>query len=131
MIAPVCSGLFSHDPPALLGSRCENCGSVRFPASDVCASCQSTNVASLPLSRSGTIYTFTIVRSRPPSYLGDIPYAFGFIDLAQGLRVITTLTADDLTDLAIGDVVDFELFTLGSGDDAVESYRYRRRSGMQ
>ena len=121
------SGLFTSAPPVLLGSRCASCGSIRFPASDVCASCQSTDVASVELSTSGTIYTFTIVRNRPPGYAGDVPYAFGFVELAEGIRVISTLIADDLEALAIGDTVDLELFALGTDEDAVESYRYRRR----
>lgn len=131
MTVPVRPGLFVHVPSALLGSRCEACGDVRFPTSDICAACQSTNVAIIPLSRSGIIYTFTIVRNKPPGYLGDVPYAFGFVDLSEGLRVITTLIAEDLATLSIGDVVHFELFALGSGEDAVESYRYRRGSEPQ
>jgi len=85
------------------------------------------DVASITLSISGILYTFTIVRNRPPAYKGEVPYAFGFVDLPEGLRVISTLIADDLDALAIGDTVDFELFALGTGEDAVESYRYRRR----
>ena len=120
--------LFSRNPAALLGSRCASCGTVRFPASDLCPACQSTDVSSVPLSTSGILYTFTIVRNRPPGYVGEVPYAFGFVDLAaNGLRVISTLIADELDDLAIGDTVDFELFALGTGEDALESYRYRRR----
>lgn len=120
---PIREGLFQRDPPALLGSRCRACGSVRFPAYGVCGECQSSLVESVPLAATGTVYTFTVIRHKPPGYLGDVPYAFGFVDLADGLRVISTLVADDLDTLAIGDAVDFELFDLG----AVESYRYRRR----
>ena len=124
---PIREGLFQRDPPALLGSRCGACGSVRFPAYGVCGECQSSQVASVPLAATGTVYTFTVIRHKPPGYLGEVPYAFGFVDLADGLRVIATLVADDLDQLAIGDTVDLELFPLGNGDSAVESYRYRKR----
>jgi uncharacterized OB-fold protein len=120
---PIRDGLFQRDPPALLGSRCGACGAVRFPACDVCGECQSTQVENVALATTGTVYTYTVIRHKPPGYLGDVPYAFGFVDLADGLRVISTLVAGDLDTLAISETVDFELFALG----AVESYRYRRR----
>lgn len=85
------------------------------------------DVASTSLSTSGIVYTFTIVRNRVPGYSGEVPYAFGFVELAEGIRVISTLIADDLDAIAIGDTVDLELFVLGTGDAAVASYRHRRR----
>ena len=123
----VLAGLFSTDPPALLGGRCEQCGAIRFPHRNGCAVCQATNLALVPLSTSGTVYTFTVVRNKPPGYLGNVPYAFGFVDLPEGLRVIATIVADDIDAIAIGDRVDFELLTLGSESDAVLSYCFRRR----
>ena len=121
------AGLFSVNPPALLGGRCEACGAIRFPHRNVCAACQATNLALVPLSTSGIVYTFTVVRTKPPGYLGDVPYAFGFVELPEGLRVIATVMAEDVDAIAIGDVVDFDLLTLGSEPDAVLSYCFRRR----
>jgi uncharacterized OB-fold protein len=54
-----------------------------------------------------------------------VPYAFGVVTLDDGLRVTTTITADDLDALAIGDRVAFEIIALGEGEDAVSSYAYR------
>ena len=126
--APVIeAGLFTIDPPALLGGRCLMCGAVRFPHRRICAVCQAAKVERVPLSTTGTIYTFTVVRTRPPGYLGDVPYAFGFVDLPEGLRVIATILADDLDAIAVGDTVDFELLALGTGSDAVLAYGFRRR----
>lgn len=83
----------------------------------------------MPLPTTGTIYTFTIVRNKPPGYLGEVPYAFGFVDLDVGLRVISTLVADDLEDLVIGDRVEFELLTVGNGAAMEASYCYRKKRG--
>ena len=127
MIDPVHPGLLTRDPPSLIGSRCAACHELRFPATGLCSACQSTRVERVPLSTRGTVYTFTIVRNRPPGYAGEVPYAFGFVDLPDGIRVISTLAADDLSSLSIGDVVEFELFALETADGDVESYRYRRR----
>ena len=120
-------GLFAVDPPALLGGRCAACGVLRFPHRNVCAACQATDLALVPLATSGTVYTFTVVRNKPPGYLGDVPYAFGFVELPEGLRVIATIAAEDVDAIAIGDVVEFELLTLGSKPEAVLSYCFRRR----
>jgi uncharacterized OB-fold protein len=120
-------GLFATAPATLLGGRCEACGTLRFPHRNLCPRCQSTQVAVVPLSRHGTVHTYTIVRSKPPGYLGAVPYAFGLVELPEGLRVASTLTARDIETIAVGDKVEFELITLGEGDDAVLSYAYRRR----
>jgi len=120
---------FSVAPPALLGGRCSACGTTRFPWRDICPACQSREVAEVPLPVTGTIYTFTIVRNKPPGYLGEVPYAFGFVDLDIGLRVISTLVADDLEALAIGDRVEFDLLMVGSGPEAEASYCYRKKVG--
>jgi uncharacterized OB-fold protein len=112
-------GLFTDD--ALTGGRCAACGTLRFPIREVCPSCQHDVVEPVALSTTGTIYTFTVVRAAPPGYQGETPYAYGVVELPEGLRVTTTITADDLDAIAIGDHVAFELIAVGD----VTSYAYR------
>jgi uncharacterized OB-fold protein len=121
-LAPVREGLFTVEDPALIGGRCRACGTLRFPSLDVCPSCQSSDCEQVPLSTTGTIFTFTVVHMEPPGYLGETPYAYGVIELPEGLRITTTLLAEDLDEIAIGDRCTFELITLG---DAVQSFAYR------
>lgn len=123
---PVAPGLMRIDPPALLGGACTACGALRFPRRPFCAVCQSDTIEERELATSGIVYSFTIVRAAPPGYAGEAPYAIGLVDLPDGLRVTTTLTADDLGQLAIGDAVTFELLALGTGDDALVSFAFRR-----
>jgi uncharacterized OB-fold protein len=126
---PVQAGLLAEDPPALLGGGCAACGRVHFPRRPVCPDCQAADVTPARLATVGTIYTFTIVQSRPPGYIGPTPYAFGIVELADDLRVTTTLIADPLESLEIGDRVRFELITLQEGDaDAVSSFAFRKVS---
>jgi uncharacterized protein len=125
VVAPVRKGLFTVDPPALTGGRCRACGTLRFPALDVCPSCQSADCEEIPLSTEGSVFTFTIVHMAPPGYLGETPYAYGVVELPEGLRITTTLLAGDLGAIAIGDRCSFELITL---DDAVQSFAYRARA---
>ena len=123
---PVAPGLLRVDPLALLGGACATCGALRFPRRPFCAVCQSDAIEERALATTGTVYTFTIVRAAPPGYVGEPPYAIGLVDLPDGLRVTTTLTADDLGELAIGDVVALELLPLGTGEDTLLSFAFRR-----
>jgi uncharacterized OB-fold protein len=125
---PVAEGLFSTEPPALLAGRCTACGALHFPRRGMCPECQATTVAEAALSTRGRLFTFTIVRMSPPGYLGETPYAIGIVELPEGLRVASTIVADDLEALAIDDEVHFELLTLGEGDDAVLSFAHRREA---
>lgn len=122
---PVAEGLFSVTPPALIGGRCVHCGALAFPRRELCPECQRGGVEAVPLSTTGTVYTFTIVRMAPPGYLGEAPYAYGVVELPQGIRVTSTLLADELEQIAIGDRCAFELLELGDGDQRVLSFGYR------
>lgn len=121
----VADGLFSVSPPQLTGGRCRGCGALTFPRRPLCPECQHDDIEPAGLSTAGTVYTFTIVRMAPPGYLGEAPYAYGVVELPDGLRVTTTLLADDLQEISIGDRCEFALLELGSGEDRVISYAYR------
>ena len=38
------------------------------------------------------LWLYTVVHARPPGYRGPLPYGFGIVELAEGLRVVTRLT---------------------------------------
>jgi len=122
---PVAEGLFSIEPPRLMGGRCRRCGALAFPRREICPECQHGDVEPVGLSTSGVVYTFTIVRMSPPGYLGEAPYGYGVVELPEGLRLTTTLLANDLEDISIGDRCDFTLLELGVGADRVLSFAYR------
>lgn len=109
-LVPVREGLFAAPndaPPYLIGGRCTVCGAVRFPWRKRCVACFSSGtVEHLPLSRRGKLYTFTVVRVPPVGY--ETPYAFGYVDLPEGLRVFALL-GGDLEALRIGQTVELEL----------------------
>ena len=96
-----------------------------FPRRQFCPECQRDTVEAVGLSTSGTVYTFTIVRMVPPGYRGEAPYAYGVIELPESLRLTSTLVADDLEAIDIGDPCEFTLLELGAGEDRVVSFAYR------
>lgn len=90
---PVQAGLFTVDPPRLLGARCAACGEHHFPRLDQCPYCGSSDVAPVELSPHGTLWAWTEVTAAPPGYDGTVPFGFGVVELPEGLRVVTRLTA--------------------------------------
>ncbi|HEY3722611.1 MAG TPA: OB-fold domain-containing protein [Acidimicrobiia bacterium] len=90
---PVQAGLFQTDPPALLGTRCDDCGRAAFPRTATCPYCGSTRVTDVLLSGSGALWGWTTVTAAPPGYRGEVPFGFGIVELPEGVRVITRLTA--------------------------------------
>jgi uncharacterized OB-fold protein len=120
----VLEGLFQTDPPALIGARCRNCGALRFPAIEVCANCQREESDRVELSDHGTVFTFTIVHAAPPGYCGEVPYALGVVELPEGLRVTSTLLADDLGRVEIDAPCRLELFELAA-EPPVETFGFR------
>ena len=121
---PIQEGLFSWpDPqPRLLGSRCLGCREVTFPAQKSCPACAGTRTETIPLSRRGTLWTWTIQRFPPPSppYLapagGFEPFGVGYVELPEGVRVEARLTESDPARLAIG--MEMELVVQKYDEDA-------------
>jgi len=94
-MAAVVEGVFTLDPPALLGARCLGCGEHHFPRLDQCPYCGHESVEPVALSGHGTLWGWTTVLNAPPGYLGDVPYGFGVVELPEGVRVITRLAVPD------------------------------------
>jgi uncharacterized OB-fold protein len=89
-------GLFTDgDPPALLASRCDNCGSVLFPRVDACTYCATGMPEPLDLTGPGILWAWTAVTAPPPGYEGEVPFGMGVVELPEGVRVITRLTESD------------------------------------
>ncbi|MFP6606312.1 MAG: Zn-ribbon domain-containing OB-fold protein [Myxococcota bacterium] len=106
---PIDAGLFagSLESPRLRGSRCGACGETTFPAQQGCPSCTAQGCDEVELSPRGTLYTWTIQRFPPPvPYAGDtenfVPFAVGYIELPEGVRVESRLTESDASRLSIG-----------------------------
>src|SRR5690625_2546552 len=64
-------GWFTLDPeaPQLIGSRCTECGTCYFPRQEsFCRNpaCQSTSFEEAPLSRTGTLWSYTNACYQPP-----------------------------------------------------------------
>ncbi|MFF1691031.1 MULTISPECIES: Zn-ribbon domain-containing OB-fold protein [unclassified Streptomyces] len=78
-----------------------------YPADDTCPRCGGP-AAPAVLSGAGTLWTWTVQRYAPksPPYQeppgGFVPFAVGYVELAQGVRVAAVLDVDDLDEVRIG-----------------------------
>jgi len=108
---PIAEGLFSwpSDRPALLGSRCRQCGIASFPAAQSCMACSGQDVDVEELPGRGTLWTWTIQQFMPksPYNSGETPetfkpYGVGYLELPGGVRVEGRLTENDPEKLHIG-----------------------------
>jgi uncharacterized OB-fold protein len=118
------AGLFSIDPPRLLGGRCEACRRYHFPAQSTCPYCSADDCAAVPLSEHGTLYLHTVVRNAPPGFRGTAPYGFGVVELPEGLRIVSPLTEARLDALRIGMPVRLRVAPLFTDDDGREVLSY-------
>lgn len=99
--------------PVLIGGHCPECRRDFFPRPRYCPQClQPTEKREL--GGDGAVYSYTVVRVRPPFGLPQ-PYAVGYIDLAEsGLRVFGLLNPAHIERLAIGTPVKLDIGPMGS-----------------
>ncbi|MFE6157305.1 Zn-ribbon domain-containing OB-fold protein [Streptomyces sp. NPDC056486] len=91
----------------LQGARCRGCSVAVYPADDACPRCGGPAEQAL-LDGAGTLWTWTVQRYAPksPPYQappgGFEPFAVGYVELDEGVRVAAVLDVDDLDDIRIG-----------------------------
>jgi uncharacterized OB-fold protein len=129
-IIPIREGIFripseSEGRPHLLGSRCKVCGRVSFPPRKVCSKCFSEEMESIPLSSKGKLYTYTIIGYPPPGLAA--PYAIGYVDLPEGVRVFSIITDWDKKSLKMGTDVELTIGKFKEDKDGNEILTYKFR----
>ena len=104
---PFKEGLFEEfsGGGVLKGCRCKQCGEIIYPIRNVCLNCYNRDLEKLDLSRKGKLYSFTIVHM--PSEHFQPPYAIGWIELPEGIRVFSQIRGWEERPLKTG--MDMEL----------------------
>lgn len=132
---PIREGLFTTpiSPPdqvRLLGSQCQSCGEVSLGKRSTCPSCGSNQVTEAPLSPRGKLWTYTVIRHRPPGeYKGAdpfVPFGIGLVELPEGIRVLSLIECE-IDKLKIGMELQLEVFKLfdNEGGNEVIAFRFR------
>jgi uncharacterized OB-fold protein len=105
---PFKEGLFTEvdGKPSLVGCCCQSCGQIFFPLRTFCLNCLGSDIQPINLSRRGKLYTFTTIYL--PSEHFQPPYAVGWIELPEGLRVFSQIRGWQEQPLKIG--MDMQLY---------------------
>ncbi|SNX56936.1 uncharacterized OB-fold protein [Streptomyces sp. TLI_55] len=142
---PVVEGWFGGEADAfhLLGTRCSACATVFFPREDVhCRNprCAGGELAEVPLSRRGRVWSYTDGRYRPPSpYVTDPelpwePYALIAVELAAERIVVLGqgVPGLSLADLAVGMEVEVVPGVLHEDAETVwTTWQWRPTTGVR
>lgn len=123
---PAIEGWFRSGPePALLASECTGCGSVFFPpAAGSCRNpgCGGEDFESTPLSRRGTVWSYTDAQYQPPApYVPASdpyePFALAAVELPEGLVVLGQLAHGyGVGDVRVGSEVELVVEPLYTDD---------------
>ncbi len=133
---PVAEGLFAEtaDGPRLLGSKCATCETPYFPKAAIChnPNCSDSKLEDAEFGPNGTLWSYTVQYYPPPppaKYDEPFePYALGLIDLPEGLRVLSKVTADDIEAIEVGGevlLVIEKLHTNAEGNEVV-TFKFRQ-----
>ena len=127
---PIREGLFTMslsplEQARLAGSKCRSCGEVSLGTVSSCPNCAGDDLEVIPLSRRGSLWTYTVIRHRPPGdYKGPEPFApfgEGLVELPEGIQVLSPIDGD-VEKLKIGmelELVVYKLYEDEEGNDVI------------
>ena len=117
------------EDPKLIGSRCDDCGTVTFPVQSRCPRCSTTTMSDLELPTEGTLVSWT-TQGFPPAvdYMEDPtgasfePFGVGLVQLGDVVKVESRLTVSDPDQLDFGMPVELRIvpfYTNAAGEEIV------------
>ena len=125
-VVPVREGIFVENAEGgkLLGNKCKSCGQLFFPKAKFCLTCFNKDMEEVVLSRRGKLYSYTI--GYMPSTHFQPPYAIGFVDMPEGIRIFAPLKMVEDRPFKVGmdmEVVIEELWQ--ENDKQVIGYKFK------
>ena len=103
----------------LSGSKCAHCGETSLGRNSVCPNCSSEHVQEIALGNRGKLWSYTVVRHKPPgNYKGPdpfVPFGLGLVELPEGLRVMSPIDGD-VDKLKIGTELEFRPYVRSDAD---------------
>jgi uncharacterized OB-fold protein len=95
--------------------RCESCSKFQYHYRAQCSHCWSGDVADVPSSGTGTVWTFSVVhRNNTRAYRDRTPYAVVIVELEGGVKVFGALVEGDPESVEIGMQVSLRFARAGT-----------------
>ena len=117
----------------LKGTKCANCGTIYFPRRDFCPKCRRAGIGKIEdydISRTGEVYSFSIVYDAPAMCDMIKPYAVVMVKTDDGVMITGQLVDVDLEKVAIGMRVRAVMRKLSTdGDAGVIRYGFKFFAG--
>jgi hypothetical protein len=107
--------------------KCDDCGRVIWYPRAICPVCHGSRISWLDAAGTGTVYTFTIVRRTVPPYAAAVPFALAWIELDEGIRMLSNIVDTPLDEIRIGDRVRV---VFAPSADGVVLPRFTRADGQ-
>ena len=125
-VVPIREGAFvvGAEGGILLANRCKSCGHIFFPKAVFCLTCYGEDMEELKLGRRGKLYSYTV--GNMPSSHFQPPYAIGYVDMPEGVRIFAPLKMTEGKPFKIGmemEVVTEKLWQ--EGDNEVIGYKFK------
>ena len=76
----------------LVVQRCQQCGTYRFPAREICSNCLSRAAAWVPVRGAGEVFSYNVMHQvYHPGFADEVPYAVVVVKLAEGAKMNSNL----------------------------------------
>ncbi len=76
----------------LMVQKCDSCGTLRFPAFELCSKCNSTKSSWVAVSGRGEIFSYNIMHQvYHPAFATEVPYAVVVVELEEGCKFVSNL----------------------------------------
>lgn len=115
--------------PCLVGGQCGDCTLKLYPITPVCPGCWSKNMTRVRLARRGKLYTYTIVHTGRAGW--QTPYALGYVDLDDGVRVCAPLDMSLERPIPIGAMVELSTGPLRTDEKGVTYLSHRFKAAPE
>jgi uncharacterized OB-fold protein len=104
----------------LAGGECTECGALSFPQAEVCIACLSEEISTSPMADRGILYSYSIIRVGSEN--DKLPYAVGYVDLSNGIRVFSHLAG--IETLSIDMPVSLHVEQAGEDENGASQYKF-------
>lgn len=126
-VKPIIDGVFevrdNKVVEGLTAAKCK-CGKISFPRKIICPYCKNQNVEEIKLSGKGKIYSFAISRISLEKI--KAPYAIGYVDMEEGVRVFGQFKDWNEENLKIGREVEVLFEKFGeTQEEEVWTYKFK------
>lgn len=99
----------------LLLPRCHACATVFWYPRTICPACGAADVGWAPSAGRGVVHSFTVIRRGMGEYRECTPYALAYVELDEGVRILSNIVDVDVDQIAIGMPVEAAFHPTPSG----------------